>query len=51
MIGEIQILDITGKTILNVIANEAKQSIDISGLENGIYFVKVGSQTKKFIKK
>jgi PKD repeat protein len=50
IIGKIQILDITGKLIKTVIANEAKQSIDIRGLEKGIYFVKVGSQTKKIIK-
>ena len=61
-LGEtIQILDITGKTVKPIIASlvlsevegKAKQSlsIDISNLQNGIYFVKVGNTVQKFIKK
>jgi len=53
LIESIQILDITGKIVLNVIASEAKQSksVDISTLQSGIYFIKVGAQVHKFIKK
>ena len=60
-LGEtIQILDITGKTVKPVIASlvlsevegKAKQSlsIDISNLQNGVYFIKVGNTVQKFIK-
>ncbi len=47
----IQITDITGKVLINVIANEVKQSVDISNLQKGIYIVSIGHQRIKFIKK
>ena len=47
---DIQILDITGKIIRLVKSNETKQSIDISDLQKGIYFIKVGQETQKLIK-
>lgn len=46
----IKILDSTGKTILNFSAKKAKQSVDISNLQKGIYFIKVDTSIKKFIK-
>ncbi len=45
---DISILDITGKI---VIASKAKQSVDISNLQNGVYFIKIGDTIKRFVKK
>ena len=46
-IEKVEILDYLGKTIL-----ESKDSkIDVSSLSNGIYFVKIGHQIERFIKK
>jgi len=47
---DIQILDITGKTILNVVSNKKQQTVNVSKLQNGIYFVKSGNTIQKFIK-
>lgn len=48
---ELEIFDITGKSIrkLNVLQREA--SVDISGLQPGYYFIRVDGRTAKFIKK
>jgi len=48
----LQILDITGKVVTNVISSKTKQSqyIDITNLQDGVYFIKIGTQVKKFIK-
>jgi photosystem II stability/assembly factor-like uncharacterized protein len=51
LIGEsIKIIDITGKTIINVVAGKAKQSVDISNLPKGVYFIKVKTQIQEFVK-
>ncbi len=50
-IVNVQILDITGNIIISVSSNKAIQSIDISSLNNGIYFVKTETEVHKFIKK
>jgi len=47
----IQIIDITGKLIKQISILENNQSIDISDLKNGIYFVKYKNTTTKLIKK
>ena len=49
----IKILDITGKVVLvsSLRGGTTNQSVDISDLQNGVYFVKVGSVVKEFIKK
>ncbi len=47
---EANVFDVSGKLVLNIIASKTKQSIDISTLQNGIYFIKVGTQVQKFIK-
>jgi len=48
----VQILDIAGKIILNTQYSVLNtNSIDVSSLAKGIYFVKVGNQVEKFIKK
>ncbi len=54
----LQIIDINGKVVLstslkyNVIASNevVKQSVDISALSDGIYFVRIGKQTERFVK-
>ena len=46
----IQILDLTGKIIINKKIGP-NNKIDLSFLQNGIYFIKTGSVTKKIIKK
>ncbi len=48
--ANIQIIDITGKVVISVLLNETKQNINVSELNNGVYFIKVGAQVKKFIK-
>lgn len=53
-VESLQILDITGKIVLSSLLREGitqSQSIDITTLESGIYFVKVGMQVQKIIKK
>ncbi|MFH2141032.1 MAG: T9SS type A sorting domain-containing protein [Bacteroidota bacterium] len=49
---EIQIVDTKGKVVLNnkVMLRNSKYDIDISGLPNGVYFVKIGEQAAKFVK-
>jgi len=42
----IEVLDITGKVIKQVKSNK----LDISDLQNGVYFIKIGTQVQKFIK-
>ncbi len=53
--GKIQILDITGKTVKQIIANKKLlQTIDINNLQSGIYFLQLQRndtiETIKFIK-
>ncbi len=47
---KINFYDISGKVVLSSSLRGTKQSIDISDLENGIYYVRVGKQIVKFIK-
>jgi len=53
VIESIEITDITGKKLLNVIASEAKQSfnIDIANLENGVYLIKIKTTEARFVKR
>jgi len=46
----IQIQDITGKTIKKLMAKNIQINIPISELENGVYFIKIGNNIKKFVK-
>jgi hypothetical protein len=52
-VNEVQIFDIYGKEISNIPIIKASNEITInaSHLLSGIYFVKMGKQTGKFIKK
>ena len=47
---KVDILDFTGKTIKQLTINSEAFTIDVSNLEKGVYFIKVGSQVQKFIK-
>ena len=46
---DIQILDITGKVCKSNILVRGN-AVDISDLQNGIYFIKIGDSVQKFIK-
>ncbi|MDR2853822.1 MAG: fibronectin type III domain-containing protein [Prevotellaceae bacterium] len=47
----IQIIDIAGKIVMNNIQYSINNSVDVSSLANGMYFVKIGNKTAKFVKK
>ena len=47
---EIQILDMTGRTVLNVNAVEGINRINVSELESGVYFVRMNGTAVKFVK-
>ncbi len=52
--SDIQVLDITGKLVKlfkNIDSANSYFRIDVSDLENGAYFIKVGNTTKSFVKK
>ncbi len=46
----LRIIDINGKEVRNLKIDSDKLSIDISDLANGVYFVRIGEQTEKFVK-
>ena len=47
----IEALDITGKVVKQVKSNKTQEiKLDISDLQNGVYFIKIGTQVQKFIK-
>ena len=49
--SSIKIIDIVGKTVLNIFNYENLSKIDISKLQNGVYFVKIdGTENLKFVK-
>jgi hypothetical protein len=50
-IGEVLITDMTGKIIKQFQTQKSTTEIDISTLENGIYFVKAGGVSQKLVKK
>lgn len=50
VIDNVVITDITGKIIENISLNTQQNSINISDLENGIYFVKITSNNNVFVK-
>ena len=47
---EIQIIDVKGGLMFQGILTEMISTIDVRKLSNGIYFIKAGSTTTKFIK-
>ena len=50
-IGEVLITDMTGKIVKQFQTQKSTKEIDISTLENGIYFVKAGGASQKLVKK
>ncbi len=50
-IEQIEIVDVTGKTISNITMNGDMQSVDLSNLAKGVYFVKAISNTAIIIEK
>ncbi len=50
-IGEVLITDMTGKIVKQFQTQKSTTEIDISTLENGIYFVKAGGISQKLVKK
>ena len=49
--GEIQIINITGQTLLSLPSFPSQErTIDVSALSRGVYFLKIGNSTAKFVK-
>lgn len=48
--GEVVVLDITGKTVLNAGPVHGKAILDISNLKSGSYFIICGNHSKTFVK-
>lgn len=48
---EIKIFDVNGKLVKKVNTKKTQVNINISDLSQGVYFVKIGSESKKFVKK
>ena len=50
--GTVQVYDATGRQVMvnEVVGNEDHIQMDISSLSKGIYFVKIGNHTAKFVK-
>ncbi len=46
----IEVIDITGKTLWQLKIENAKLKIQVADLEGGVYFVKIGNTVRKFIK-
>ncbi|MBQ7490251.1 MAG: S8 family serine peptidase [Bacteroidales bacterium] len=44
------IFDLSGKAIMSQMLNDTNTTINVGNLSSGIYFVKVGNNTKKFVK-
>jgi beta-glucanase (GH16 family) len=49
--GEVQVLDISGKELISLELNNHIKQIDMGGLKNGFYIVKLRFKEKTFIKK
>ena len=47
---KLTIFDLSGKAIMSQTLNDTNTTINVGNLSSGIYFVKVGNSTKKFVK-
>ncbi|MFN4235250.1 MAG: choice-of-anchor V domain-containing protein [Bacteroidia bacterium] len=50
-LAEVEIIDVSGKSMLKQQINNGINSFDISGLNSGLYFVKITGKENKLIKK
>ena len=50
-LGEVLLTDMTGKVVKQFQTQKSTTEIDVSTLENGIYFVKAGGVSQKLVKK
>jgi len=48
---DVNIIDATGRTIFTKTNVESNLNIDVSQFSIGIYIIKIGSETARFIKK
>ncbi len=48
---EIQLLDISGKTIFNVVSSNDRVNIDMSSFNKGVYLVRVSDDTYSYLRK
>ncbi len=46
-----ELMDASGKTIMGANIDETSSKIDLSGLKNGVYFLKINSKEQSFTKK
>ena len=49
--AEAQIMDMTGRVVMNVNVNEGENTINVAELANGVYFVKMNGAVVKFVKR
>jgi hypothetical protein len=49
--AEAQIIDMTGRVVMNVNVNAGENTINVADLANGVYFVKINSSVVKFVKR
>ena len=49
--SNLKILDVSGKILFNLSTKNKQTQIDISKIENGIYFLEVINETDTFVKK
>lgn len=49
--AEAQIIDMTGRVVMNVNVNAGENTVNVAELANGVYFVKIDGSVVKFIKR
>jgi hypothetical protein len=47
----VQIFDVSGRVVETLRATSLRETINVSHLPAGVYFVKIGNQTARFVKK
>jgi len=47
----VEVIDMTGRTVMNINAVAGENNVNVSELSNGVYFVKMGASVVKFVKK
>ena len=49
--AEAQVIDMTGRVVMNVNVNAGENTVNVAELANGVYFVKIDGSVVKFIKR